>query len=126
MVQPALFTMNLALAHVASLGLQPQAVVGHSQGEVAAAVFCGALTLQQGAQVVACRSQALLTVAGQGAMAVVEQPEHQVDQMLQRYGGRLSVAVVNSEAPPRSPETRRPSSTCSGELGGAGESSLAG
>lgn len=98
-VQPALFTMNLALAHMwLSLGLQPQAVVGHSQGEVAAAVFCGALTLQQGAQVVACRSQALLTVAGQGAMAVVEQPEHQVDQMLQRYGGRLSVAVVNSES----------------------------
>ena len=53
-VQPALFAMGVGLAALwRSLGLEPAALVGHSQGEIAAAVVCGALTLADGAKVVA-------------------------------------------------------------------------
>ncbi|MFB7853453.1 type I polyketide synthase, partial [Streptomyces sp. NPDC056053] len=55
-VQPALFAMGVALSALwRSLGVEPAAVVGHSQGEVVAAVVSGALTLEQGAQIVAQR-----------------------------------------------------------------------
>jgi acyl transferase domain-containing protein len=78
-VQPALFTMGVALAAVwRSLGLQPDAVVGTSQGEVAAAVVAGALSLEDGARVIALRSQLLAPLAGSGGMAVVELPVAEV------------------------------------------------
>ena len=52
-IQPALFAMNVGLAAVwRSLGLEPSAVVGHSQGEIAAAVVAGILSLEDGARVV--------------------------------------------------------------------------
>ncbi|MFI0033865.1 acyltransferase domain-containing protein, partial [Streptomyces albidoflavus] len=74
-VQPALFAMGVGLAAVwRSLGVEPAAVVGHSQGEVVAAVVSGALSLEQGALVVAARSQAVLACAGQGGMALIERP----------------------------------------------------
>ena len=93
-VQPALFTMGVALAAVwRSLGLAPEAVVGTSQGEVAAAVVAGALTLEDGARVIALRSQLLVPLAGTGGMAVVELPVEEVDEQLDE---RLSVAVVNT------------------------------
>ncbi|HEU5469529.1 MAG TPA: beta-ketoacyl synthase N-terminal-like domain-containing protein, partial [Actinophytocola sp.] len=79
-----------------SLGVEPAAVVGHSQGEVPAAVISGALTLEQGAQIVAQRSQAVLTVAGQGGMALIERPLAEVEEFLAPYGDALSVAAVNT------------------------------
>ncbi|MFE4915446.1 type I polyketide synthase, partial [Streptomyces sp. NPDC056652] len=66
-VQPALFAMSIALtATWQALGIHPTAVIGHSQGEVAAAVTSKALTLTQGAHIVATRSQAVLTRTGHG------------------------------------------------------------
>ncbi|MCQ9710641.1 acyltransferase domain-containing protein, partial [Streptomyces sp. BSP1] len=80
-VQPALFAMGVGLAAVwRSLGVEPAAVVGHSQGEVVAAVVSGALSLEQGALVVAARSQAVLACAGQGGMALIERPVAEVDE----------------------------------------------
>ncbi|HEU5476012.1 MAG TPA: SDR family NAD(P)-dependent oxidoreductase, partial [Actinophytocola sp.] len=94
---PALFAMAIGLSAVwRSLGVEPAAVVGHSQGEVPAAVISGALTLEQGAQIVAQRSQAVLTVAGQGGMALIERPVAQVEEFLAPYGDALSVAAVNT------------------------------
>ena len=59
-IQPSLFAMNVGLAAVwRSLGVEPSAVVGHSQGEIAAAVVAGILSLEDGARVVALRSQLL-------------------------------------------------------------------
>ncbi|KJS52829.1 hypothetical protein VM98_28955, partial [Streptomyces rubellomurinus subsp. indigoferus] len=59
-VQPALFAMGVALSALwRSWGVEPSAVVGHSQGEVVAAVVSGALSLEQGAKVVAHRSAAV-------------------------------------------------------------------
>ncbi|HEU5472314.1 MAG TPA: SDR family NAD(P)-dependent oxidoreductase [Actinophytocola sp.] len=96
-VQPALFAMAIGLSAVwRSLGVEPAAVVGHSQGEVPAAVISGALSLEQGAQIVAQRSQAVLTVAGQGGMALIERPAAQVEEFLAPYGDALSVAAVNT------------------------------
>ncbi|MGW2180921.1 amino acid adenylation domain-containing protein [Streptomyces sp. NPDC001732] len=96
-VQPALFTMGVALSALwRSLGVEPAAVVGHSQGEVVAAVVSGALTLEQGAQVVAQRSQAVLPCVGQGGMALIERPVATVEEFLTPYGDALSVAAVNS------------------------------
>ncbi|MFC8827299.1 type I polyketide synthase [Streptomyces sp. NPDC057137] len=96
-VQPALFAMGVGLAAVwRSLGVEPAAVVGHSQGEVVAAVVSGALSLEQGALVVASRSQAVLACAGQGGMALVERPLAVVEEFLAPFGEALSVAAVNT------------------------------
>ncbi|MCX5612951.1 amino acid adenylation domain-containing protein [Streptomyces sp. NBC_00047] len=96
--QPALFTVALGLAEVwRSVGLEPEAVVGHSQGEVPAAVVAGALTLEEGAKVVAVRSQAFDRIeSGSGGMAVLGLPLAEVEELLAGYGGALSVAVVNT------------------------------
>ncbi|MEU9235769.1 SDR family NAD(P)-dependent oxidoreductase [Streptomyces subrutilus] len=96
-VQPALFAMGVGLSAVwRSLGVEPSAVVGHSQGEVVAAVVSGALTLEQGSQIVAQRSQAVLACAGQGGMALIERPVAEVEGFLAPYGDALSVAAVNT------------------------------
>ncbi|MGR4885003.1 SDR family NAD(P)-dependent oxidoreductase, partial [Streptomyces sp. LARHCF249] len=94
-VQPALFTMSLGLAAWwQSMGITPQAVIGHSQGEVAASVVAGILTVEQGAKIVAARSRAVATCRGQGGMAVVERG---VDWITERLTGtELSVAAVNT------------------------------
>lgn len=78
-IQPALFTMQVALAAtMKAYGVQPGAVVGHSMGEAAAAVVAGALTLEDGVRVICRRSRLLSTIAGSGAMASVELPAEQV------------------------------------------------
>lgn len=96
-IQPVMFTMYVALAAAwCELGVEPAAVVGHSQGEVAAAVVAGALTLEEGARIMAVRSRALQEVAGIGAMAVVELPLDRVRERIAPYDGRISVAAVNT------------------------------
>ncbi|MBF8176049.1 MULTISPECIES: acyltransferase domain-containing protein, partial [Streptomyces] len=69
-VQPALWAVMVSLARVWEwFGVRPAAVVGHSQGEIAAAVVAGALSLEDGARVVALRSRAIAAeLAGHGGM----------------------------------------------------------
>ncbi|MFJ6676061.1 SDR family NAD(P)-dependent oxidoreductase, partial [Actinosynnema sp. NPDC091369] len=94
-VQPALFAMMVSLAALwRSRGVEPDAVVGHSQGEIAAAYVAGALSLDDAARVVALRSRALVAISGQGGMVSVSLPPDA--ELLSRWGDRLSVAVVNS------------------------------
>ena len=97
-IQPALFAMNVGLAAVwRSLGLEPSAVVGHSQGEIAAAVVAGILSLEDGARVVALRSQLLRRLSGRGAMAVTELAAAVVEERLKAAEwSELSLAVVNT------------------------------
>ncbi|MFD9004241.1 type I polyketide synthase [Streptomyces sp. NPDC059582] len=98
-VQPALFAMMVSLAQVwRSLGVVPEAVVGHSQGEIAAACVSGALSLQDAARVVALRSRALTGLAGLGGMSAVAAPPGWVRDRLERWAGRLSTAAVNGPA----------------------------
>ncbi|MEZ0095915.1 SDR family NAD(P)-dependent oxidoreductase, partial [Streptacidiphilus sp. EB129] len=95
-VQPALFAVMVSLAALwRSWGVHPDAVIGHSQGEIAAAVVAGALTLQDGATVVAQRSHALRRLTGHGGMLSLSAPEQQVRELLLHYGDRLCVAAVN-------------------------------
>ncbi|MEV5645945.1 amino acid adenylation domain-containing protein [Streptomyces flaveolus] len=96
-VQPLRFTMYVALAAVwRSLGVEPAAVVGHSQGEAAAAVVAGALTLQEGARVIAARSAAMQRQSGSGRMAVVELPPAEAQTWVAQYEGTVSIAAVNT------------------------------
>ncbi|MFD6922522.1 type I polyketide synthase [Streptomyces sp. NPDC059944] len=98
-VQPALFAMMVSLAELwRSLGVVPDAVVGHSQGEIAAACVSGALTLDDAARIVALRSQALKALAGLGGMSAVAAPRTWVQQRLEQWPGRLSTAAVNGPA----------------------------
>jgi acyl transferase domain-containing protein/acyl-CoA synthetase (AMP-forming)/AMP-acid ligase II/acyl carrier protein len=95
-VQPTLFAMNVALAAMwRARGLRPGAVMGHSQGEVAAAVVAGALGLEDGALISARRGAALVRLEGRGAMAAVELGEAALGAWLQAWGGRLVIAAVN-------------------------------
>ncbi|WP_424533747.1 SDR family NAD(P)-dependent oxidoreductase [Sphaerisporangium viridialbum] len=96
-VQPVLFAVMVSLARLwRSWGIVPDAVVGHSQGEIAAACVAGALSLQDAAAaVVALRSRALVGLAGTGAMASVWADAVTVAGWLGRWEGRLWVATVN-------------------------------
>ncbi|MGY4742901.1 SDR family NAD(P)-dependent oxidoreductase [Streptomyces sp. ATMOS53] len=97
-VQPALFAVMTSLARLwQSFGVVPDAVVGHSQGEIAAAHIAGALTLPDAARLVALRAQALVELSGTGAMATVGLPADRAGELLASYyGGRIGVAAVNS------------------------------
>ncbi|MFC5216490.1 SDR family NAD(P)-dependent oxidoreductase [Streptomyces coerulescens] len=96
-VQPVLFAVMVSLAAVwRARGIRPDAVIGHSQGEVAAACVAGALSLNDAAAVVALRSQALTELSGTGTMAVVALPHTDVEARLAAHDGTISVAAVNS------------------------------
>ncbi|WP_369182048.1 type I polyketide synthase [Streptomyces sp. Y1] len=98
-VQAVNWAMAVSLAELwRSFGVEPAAVVGHSQGEIAAACVAGALTLEEGARVVALRSRTVLALAGTGAMASVQLPAAEVAERIAGFGDRLSVAVVNGPA----------------------------
>ncbi|WP_442906186.1 type I polyketide synthase [Kitasatospora sp. NBC_00458] len=97
--QPALWAMMVSLAEAwRSLGVEPAAVVGHSQGEVAAACVAGALTLADAARIIAVRSQALAAGVAGGGMVSVLAPAEQVREWLVPWADRISVAAVNSGA----------------------------
>ncbi|WP_240506797.1 type I polyketide synthase [Thermoactinospora rubra] len=77
--QPAIFAVQVALARLwRAYGIEPAAVIGHSMGEVAAAVTAGGLSLADGVRVVCRRARLLGTLGGGGAMAVVEVPAAEV------------------------------------------------
>ncbi|MBL1097384.1 type I polyketide synthase [Streptomyces coffeae] len=98
-VQPALWAVMVSLAAVwRSAGVRPRAVVGHSQGEIAAACVAGALSRADGARAVALRSRALTALAGTGAMVSVALPVARVREWLTAWDGRISVAAVNGPA----------------------------
>ena len=84
MVQPALWAVMVSLAAVwQAAGVNPDAVTGHSQGEIAAATVAGILPLADAARVVALRSKALTALAGQGGMvSVAESPAAEVRERL--------------------------------------------
>ncbi len=100
-VQPTIFTMQVALAAtMKSYGVFPGAVIGHSLGEVAAAVVAGALSLEDGVRVICRRSRLMSRIAGSGAMASVELPSARVRQELEARG--VTDVVVSVVASPGS------------------------
>ncbi|MFF5353865.1 type I polyketide synthase [Saccharopolyspora hirsuta] len=95
-VQPASFAVMVALARLwQAHGVVPDAVVGHSQGEIAAAHIAGALSLRDAARIVALRSQLIAAeLAGRGGMVSISLPESEASELIGRWPG-LEVAVVN-------------------------------
>ncbi|MFD4432958.1 type I polyketide synthase, partial [Nocardia sp. NPDC058497] len=97
-VQPVLFAVMVSLAELwRSLGATPDAVLGHSQGEIAAAHVAGALSLPDAARIVIQRSAALTALAGQGAMVSVSLPADEVAERLP-IDSDLAVAAINGPA----------------------------
>ncbi|MDX3119112.1 SDR family NAD(P)-dependent oxidoreductase [Streptomyces scabiei] len=92
-VQPVLWAVMVSLAALwRSVGVEPVAVVGHSQGEIAAACVAGALSLDDGARVVALRSKAITRLAGTGGMVSVFAGVERVEPLLVEGVG---IAAVN-------------------------------
>ncbi|MER5385555.1 SDR family NAD(P)-dependent oxidoreductase [Streptomyces sp. NPDC002688] len=97
-VQPLLFGLQCALADtLRAHGVEPAAVIGHSMGEVSAAVVCGALDLRDGLKVILHRSVKLAGIDAEhaGAMAAVELPDEERADVLGRYPG-VDIAVHSS------------------------------
>ncbi|GAA3155871.1 type I polyketide synthase [Nonomuraea roseoviolacea] len=98
-IQPVLFAVMVSLAALwRSYGVHPGAVVGHSQGEIAAACVAGALSLDDAARIVALRSRALTGLSGTGGMLAVALPAAQAGERIAPWAGRLWVAVHSGPA----------------------------
>src|SRR6202040_1217947 len=95
-VQPVLFAVMVSLAELwRACGVRPGAVVGHSQGEIAAAYMAGALSLDDAARVVALRSQALRRLAGRGGMVALPLSRDRAAKLIAWASDRLAIAAVN-------------------------------
>ncbi|WP_336085436.1 nocobactin polyketide synthase NbtC [Nocardia sp. SSK8] len=102
-VQPALFMQMIGLSAMwRAVGVTPTATVGHSQGEIAAAVVSGLIPLADGVRVVTIRAQLVGTVsqevgiAGAYSMAVLGVDRDQCEALLARNSGWAELSVVNS------------------------------
>ena len=99
-IQPAIFTFQIALAaSLKAQGVVPSAVIGHSMGEVSAAVVAGALSLEDGVRVICHRAMLCQTLAGSGAMAAVGMAPAAVREDLARRGiDDVEIAVLAAPA----------------------------
>ncbi|WP_280465489.1 type I polyketide synthase [Nocardia brasiliensis] len=96
-VQPALWATQVALAALwRSWGVEPEVVVGHSMGEVAAACVSGALSVADAAAVICRRSALAAQLDGRGAMIWTELPGQEADKLVSAIGGAVTVAAYNS------------------------------
>jgi acyl transferase domain-containing protein/NADPH:quinone reductase-like Zn-dependent oxidoreductase/acyl carrier protein len=95
-VQPVLFAVMVSLAALwRACGVRPSAVVGHSQGEVAAAHVAGALSLEDAARVIALRSQLLTELVGKGSVVSISESSERVRELLARWADGVAIAGVN-------------------------------
>ena len=96
-IQPMLVAIAIAYADLfASLGVEPDAVIGHSMGEVAAAYLAGVLDLDRAMQIICRRSALMRRASGRGAMALIELPMEEAEALIAPYAPRVAVAGNNS------------------------------
>ncbi|QKW13876.1 type I polyketide synthase [Verrucosispora sp. NA02020] len=96
-VQPLLFSVQVALAaQWRAWGVTPDAVVGHSMGEVAAAHVAGILSLDDAAQIICRRSRLMRRLSGQGAMLAVELTVDEAREAISGHEAVVSIGVNNS------------------------------
>ena len=95
-VQPVLFAVTVSLAaQWRALGIQPDAVLGHSHGEVAAAYVADGLSLRDAAKVITLRSRAIRAIAGAGGMVSIQWPFERVLELIEPWHQSISVAAQN-------------------------------
>jgi acyl transferase domain-containing protein/acyl carrier protein len=96
LVQPALFAVMVSLARLwEELGMHPAAVVGHSQGEIAAAHIAGGLSLEDAALIVIRRAAALMRIAGKGGTLAISLAPTELAERLAPFADRVSLAAIN-------------------------------
>ncbi|GAA2042501.1 hypothetical protein GCM10009839_51590 [Catenulispora yoronensis] len=101
LAQPVMWAVMVSLAALwQAAGVNPEAVIGHSQGEIAAATVAGILSIQDGAKVVVTRAKALADLNASGGLLAVVMPEQAVVTVIEETGfaDRITVAAVNSPA----------------------------
>ncbi|MYX17926.1 amino acid adenylation domain-containing protein [Streptomyces sp. SID8374] len=97
LAQPANFALQVGLAALwRSYGVRPDAVVGHSTGEIAAFHEAGVYSLRDAARIAVHRSRLQQTLAGTGTMLAVSLTEEEAERRVRPYRDRVSVAAVNS------------------------------
>ena len=122
-IQPVLVGMQLALTELwRSYGVEPDAVIGHSMGEVTAAVVAGALSPADGLKVIATRSRLMSQLAGQGAMALLELDAEATASVDRRPPGYHPGGVRRTES---NGDRRAPGAGRRGDRGGRREGRLA-
>ncbi len=101
-IQPALFAVMISLAKLwRGLGVEPQAVVGHSLGEIAAAHVAGGLSLDDAAKLGVVRARLITKLVGQGSLASIALGAERLEARLGRWGER-SRSPRSTAPPPRS------------------------
>ncbi len=96
-IQPALFAIQVALAEVwKSWGIVPDAVAGHSMGEVAAACVAGMITWEDAVQVICRRSRLMKTLRGKGSMLLTDLSPGEAEAVCKSYNNTIALAVINS------------------------------
>ncbi|MET9927411.1 MULTISPECIES: amino acid adenylation domain-containing protein [unclassified Streptomyces] len=97
LAQPANFALQVGLAALwRSYGVRPDAVVGHSTGEIAAFYEAGVYSLRDAARIAVHRSRLQQTLAGTGTMLAVSLTEDEAERRVRPYRDRVSIAAVNS------------------------------
>ena len=95
-IQPVLVAIAIAYAALwRALGVKPDAIIGHSMGEVGAACISGALDLSSAMRIVCLRSKLMRRTSGMGAMALVDLPMEDVSKRLAGHEDKVSVAAAN-------------------------------
>nr|UXE44096.1 L-threonine 3-dehydrogenase [uncultured bacterium] len=95
--QPTLFALQVAvLEWLRAHGVEAEAMLGHSVGEIAAAYAAGILPLPEACQVIAVRSQAQQRTAGAGRMAALGLSPEAAAAAIEGYEERLTIAGINS------------------------------
>jgi len=94
--QPAIMALQIALVELwKHNGIEPEGVIGHSIGEVAAAYTAGALTLEQAVQVIFHRSRGQHAASGKGVMLAVGVDLPTAETLIANVADRVSIAAIN-------------------------------
>lgn len=99
LVQPGIAAVSYALAKMwMHLGVKPDAVVGHSMGEIPAACIAGILTLDEMALVVCTRSQLMKAAKDKGVVGFIGLPLEEVQKLISGKEDKISIGVINSKS----------------------------
>jgi acyl transferase domain-containing protein/aryl carrier-like protein len=95
--QPANFALQVALAALwRSWGIEPDAIIGHSAGEVAAIHVAGVMNLEEAVRVIFHRSRLQQRATGKGKMAAVSLSLAEAERAIEGSEDRVSIAAINS------------------------------